>query len=384
MTITETTGPTESRRDRPATLLGSALTGGVVGAALAAVVVGIIIGKAALWGGGAGFFLFVVVFTAVSGRRERARAPQPEKRTALAMIESRRATSGEMADVPVSFVLTVAPEDRPAYRVAFSQSINLVDIAGFPPRRVVVVEYPAHEPWDVTILVQPDEEWARRAAEASMDSAPESTLVRNPRAEGAHCLVSLLAILLGAAIIVLLFRADLFRDNGPGGQGAGGHPGGAEVSASASLSVSGSTSVSSRTSTARTTESMLQEGRMRSTVEALALADVSTATAFRIEEHTMSASGVGGGTDGTDTGGPDAGQPSFDLDSLPYERLPALVREARASSGLGTDGSWRIDIGHDAGTEDLVIRVTVQGAQGTATLRADARGRITEHAAAPR
>ncbi|MFE2944074.1 hypothetical protein ACFXKG_34285 [Streptomyces sp. NPDC059255] len=381
MTITDTTGPTESRHDRPATLLGSVLTGGVVGAALAAVVVGIIIGKAALWGGGAGFFLFVVVFTVVSGRRERARAPKPEKRTALAMIESRRATNGELADVPVSFVLTVAPEDRPAYRVAFSQSINLVDIAGFPPRRVVVVEYPAHEPWDVTILIRPDEEWARRAAEASMDSAPESTLVRNPRAEGAHCLVSLLAILVGAAIVVLLFRADLFRDTDPGGQGAGGHPGGAEVSASASLSVSGSTSVSSRTSTARTTESMLQDGRMRRTVEALALADVSTATAFRIEEHTMSASGVGGVTD---TGGPGAGQPSFDLGSLPYERLPALVREARASSGIGTDGSWRIDIGHDAGTEALVIRVTVKGAQGTATLRADARGRVTEPAGAPR
>ncbi|MFE3829433.1 hypothetical protein [Streptomyces sp. NPDC059092] len=375
MTITETSGPTESRRIGPAALLGSLLTGAVVGAAVASVVVGIIIGKAMLWGAGAGFFLFVVLVTALSGRRARARTPRPEKRTALAMIESRRATNGELADVPVSFVLTVAAEDRPAYRVAFSQSINLVDLADYPLRRVVVVEYPANEPWDVRIVTRPDQEWARRAAEASMDSAPESTLVKNPSREGTYCLASLLAILLGAAVIVLLFRADLFReDHGAGGKGAGGGTGGAEVSVSASASLS------SRTSTTRTTESMLRDGGMRRTVDALAMAGVLTATEFRIEEHSMAAEGVGDGAD-SGTGG---GEPSFALRSLPYERLPALVREARTTSGAGDDGSWRIDIGHDAKTGALVIRVTVTDSRGSATLRADAQGRVVEPATAPR
>ncbi|MFJ7998712.1 hypothetical protein ACIQ7D_16435 [Streptomyces sp. NPDC096310] len=373
MTITETSGPAESRRAGPAALLGSLLTGALTGAAVAAVVVGIVIGKAALWGAGAGFFLFVVLVTTVSGSRTRARAPKAERRTALAMIESRRATSGELADVPISFVLTVAPEDRPAYRVAFSQSINLVDVADYPARRVVVVEYPAHEPWDVTIVTRPDQEWARRAAEASMDSAPESTLVKNPNREGAYCLASLLAILLGAALVVLLFRAELFREDGAaGGEGTGG----------AEVSVSASASVSSRTSTTRTTESMLRDGQMRLTVDALATAGVLTATEFRIEEHSMAAEGVG---DGGDTGsGTGAGEPSIDLRSLPYERLPALVRTARTTSGAGDDSSWRIDIARDAKTRALVIRVTVTDSRGSATLRADARGRVTEPATAPR
>ncbi|MEE1800391.1 hypothetical protein PUR57_17240 [Streptomyces sp. JV176] len=383
MTITETSGPTESRRAGPAALLGSVLTGGAIGAAVASVVVGIILGKATLWGAGAGFFLLLVLVSAVSGRRERARTPRAEKRRALAMIESRRATSGEMADVPISFVLTVAPEDRAAYRVAFSQAINLVDIADYPPRRVVVVEYPAHEPWDVTIVTRPDQEWARRAAEASMDSAPESTLVKNPNREGTHCLLSLLALLLGAAVIVLLFRAELFRDgdgDGGKGNGDGGRAGGAEVSVSASASVS------SRTTSARTSESMLADGQMRRTVEALATAGVTTAVEFRIEEHSMWANGTGDGSDSDSSGdsGTDAGEPSIELRSLPYERLPALVREARTTSGIGDDGSWRIDIGHDAKTGPLVIRVTVTDPRGSATLRADAQGRVTERATAPR
>ncbi|MFI6704226.1 hypothetical protein ACIBJC_35730 [Streptomyces sp. NPDC050509] len=377
MTITETSGPVESRRAGPATLLASVLTGGAIGAAVASVVVGIILGKATLWGAGAGFFLLLVLVTTVSGRRERARTPRAEKRKALAMIESRRATSGELADVPISFVLTVAPEDRAAYRVAFSQAVNLVDIADYPPRRVVVVEYPAHEPWDVSIVTRPDQEWARRAAEASMDSAPESTLVKNPNREGTHCLLSLLALLLGAAVIVLLFRADLFREgdgDGVNGNGDGGRAGGAEVSVSASASVS------LRTTSARTTESMLAEGQMRRTVEALATAGVSTAVEFRIEEHSMWANGTGGVSDS----GTGAGEPSIELRSLPYERLPALVREARTTSGIGDDGSWRIDIGHEAKTGPLVIRVTVTDPRGSATLRADAQGRVTERAAAPR
>ncbi|MFE3599876.1 hypothetical protein [Streptomyces sp. NPDC059142] len=384
MTITETSGPTESRRTGPAALLGGLLTGALTGAAVAAVVVGIIIGKAVLWGAGAGFFVLVVLVTSLAGRRTRARAPAAERRRALAMIESRRATSGELADVPVSFVLTVAPEDRSAYRVAFSQSINLVDIADYPVRRVVVVEYPAHEPWDVTIVTRPDQEWARRAAEASMDSAPGSTLVKNPNRDGLHCLFSLLAIVLGAALVVLLFRAELFREDGATGvDGSGGGAGGGpqvSASASVSVSVSASASVSSRTSTARTTESMLRDGQMLRTVDALATAGALTATAFRIEEHGMAAEGVGDGT-GADSG-TEADGPSFALRSLPYERLPGLVRTARTTSGAGDDSSWRVDIARDAKTGALVIRVTVTDSRGSATLHADARGRVTEPAGA--
>jgi len=78
--------------------------------------------------------------------------PEPVKHMALAKIESRRATSGESADVPVEFDLTVQPEDGPAYRVTTSRTINLVDIPDYRPGGTVVVEYPADRPWQVGIV----------------------------------------------------------------------------------------------------------------------------------------------------------------------------------------------------------------------------------------
>ncbi|MEV7087833.1 hypothetical protein AB0O07_18380 [Streptomyces sp. NPDC093085] len=356
------------------TLLSNLVTGTLLGAALAALVVGVIIGENGLWGSGAGFFLLITVVGVVSGRRERARRPEkPAKRMALAMIESRRATSGEMADIPVEFDVTVAPDDRPAYRVTFHQSVNLVDVADFPPRRVVVVEYPAHEPWACAIVTRPDPEWARRAADASIDSAPASTRVKNPHPLGAYCLTSFLAFLVGAAVVVLLFRAELL----------GGEPGGDSAQGAGRSGVSVSTpspvfSTSTSTSTTRTSASLLEDGQMRATAEALFTSGVVTATEFRIEEHLMSAQGVG-------ATGTDSGEPPIVLPSLPYDRLPALVREARATSGLGSgqQGAWRIDFGHDSRTKALVIRVTVTDAHGSATLLADIHGDVTQPAAVP-
>jgi hypothetical protein len=137
----------------------------------------------------------------------------PGSRPALALIESRRATSGEGGDIPVAFDLTVAPDGAPAYRVKITQTINLVDIPDYQPRRLVVVDHHPDRPWQVRINTRPTPEWVRRAAEDAVDSAPESTLATKPDQGSPFCLLSFLGILLGGAVIVVLFRGDLFKDD---------------------------------------------------------------------------------------------------------------------------------------------------------------------------
>ncbi|MCZ4095198.1 MULTISPECIES: hypothetical protein [Streptomyces] len=358
MTITETPGP---HRAGPVALVRGFLAAGVAGAAVACVVVGIVIGNVALWCVGGGLLVLTVVVMTVAGRLKRARTPPQEKRRALAMIESRRATSGESADVPIRFVLTVAPDDRAAYRVEFSQPINLVDVPDYRPRGIVVVEYPADEPWAVRIITEPDQEWAARAAEALLDSAPESSLVKDPTKWGSCCLIGVAGILIGAAIVVLLFRAELFRDEG--GDGV--------KSAGTGSSSSSTTTSSSSTTTAQTSESMLQDGRMRRTADAMIAAHSPMAVEFTIEDHRMSARGVGP-ADAT------AAHPPIDLRTLPYERLPGLVHEARTTLGISDAGTWHIDVDHDPKTKALLIRVTVTDAHRSAFLLADALGRVTQ------
>ncbi|MFI9103378.1 hypothetical protein ACIGXA_22930 [Streptomyces fildesensis] len=369
MTITEAPAP---RRPGPVVLIRGFVAAGVAGAAVACVVVGIAIGNVALWCVGGGLLVLTVAAMTVVGRLKRARTPPREKLRALAMIESRRATSGESADVPIRFVLTVAPDDRAAYRVEFSQSINLVDVPDYRPRGIVVVEYPADEPWAVRIITEPDQEWAARAAEALLDSAPESSLVKDPTKWCSCCLIGVAGILIGAAIVVLLFRAELFRDGDGDRVKSEGTGSSSSSTSTSSTSTSSSTTSSSSTTTAQTSESMLQDGRMRRTAAEMIAAHSPIAVEFSIEDHRMSARGVGPG---------ESAAPPIDLRTLPYERLPGLVREARITFGVSDGGTWRIDVDHDPKTKALLFRVTVSDSHRSAFLLADALGRATQRGA---
>ncbi|WP_432149316.1 hypothetical protein [Streptomyces sp. bgisy029] len=340
-----------------------AVVSGVAGAAVAALVVGLILMDVPVIVIGGGVLALLVVLGALGGRRRSAREKPPAGRTALARIEDLRATAGEMADVPVEFKLTVAPrpeDDRPAYRVKFTQHINLADLPAYRPRGIVVVEYRPDEPWNVRVLTRPTEEWSRRAEEAEIDSAPESSSVSDPDGGvGAWCLVVLLGLLAGAAVVVLLFRGELFASEGPAERSS--------PSSSVSRTFSTSTTVSGPSS------SLLTFGRMRMTAwELEARVGSAYVTSLTIEDRRMAVRG--------DSALPPA--EAVHLQSLPYELFPGLVREARTTLGVRAPGSWRIDVSPGAGTEvGPRVRVTVSGPEGTARLDADGTGRITDRRA---
>ncbi|MFJ8405413.1 hypothetical protein ACIQ9K_33730 [Streptomyces microflavus] len=341
----------------------SAVTGG----ALAALVVAVIIKDVPVFLTGGGVLVVLILIGVVAGRRSPADEEPPAGRIALARIEDLRATSGESADVPVTFRLTVAPDDRPAYRVKIEQHINLVDIPAYRPRGIAVVEYHPDEPWKVLIVTRPTAEWSRRAEEAEIDSAPESTLVVSPdMSEGSWCMLTLFAFLAGAALVVLLFRAELFTSGNDDGVAAK-SPSSSSSSSSASRTFSSSTTVSGPST------SLLAFGVMRVTaMELEARVDTAYVTAITIEDHRMAVRG-------------DSTRPvseTVHLQSLPYELFPGLVREARTTLGVRDPRSWRIDVtpGTGAGAGPRV-RVTVTGKEGTAHLDADATARITDRRA---
>ncbi|MFJ3401625.1 hypothetical protein ACIPM5_31880 [Streptomyces microflavus] len=340
----------------------SAVTGG----ALAALVVAVVIKDVPVFLTGGGVLVVLILIGVVAGRRSPAGEEPPAGRIALARIEDLRATSGESADVPVKFRLTVAPDDRPAYRVKIEQHINLVDIPAYRPRGIAVVEYHPDEPWKVRIVTRPTAEWSRRAEDAEIDSAPESTLVVSPdMSEGSWCMLTLFAFLAGAALVVLLFRGELFTSGD--GDGAAAKPPSSSSSSSTSRTFSTSTTVSGPST------SLLTFGVMRVTaMELEARVDTAYVTEITIEDHRMAVRG-------------DSTRPvseTVHLQSLPYELFPGLVREARTTLGVRDPRSWRIDVtpGSGAGAGPRV-RVTVTGKEGTAHLDADATGRVTDRRA---
>ncbi|MFJ9530766.1 hypothetical protein [Streptomyces cyaneofuscatus] len=284
----ELNGPVEHRRSgvgRVLVALRLVAVSAVIGAALAALVVGVILKDVPVLATGGGVLALLVLLAFLGGRRGAGRDAPPAPRTALARIEDLRATGGETADVPVTFRLTVAPEpedERPAYRVKISQSINLVDIPAYRPRGIAVVEYHPEKPWDVRIVTRPTPEWSRRAEEAQIDSAPESTLVRDPDGgAGAWCLLVLVGLLAGAALVVLSFRGELFASGDAGGSAPK-----KSSSSSASRTFSTSTTVSGPSS------SLLTFGRMRVTaMELEARVDSAYVTSLRIEDHRMAVRG---------------------------------------------------------------------------------------------
>ncbi|MFJ6212205.1 hypothetical protein ACIQGZ_02540 [Streptomyces sp. NPDC092296] len=342
-------------------LLRGFLFSGPFGAAVAAIVVGAVIGRMPLLGAGIGAVVLLVALMVGVEIRGRSKQATREVRTALARIESRRATSGEMADVPVEFMLTVAPEDRPAYRVRVSISVNLVDLPDYPVGGLLVVEYQPEAPWCVRIISSPTPEWAQRAAEGAVDSAPQSALVTDPVPAGSFCLVCLVALLIGAAIVILPLRAELFKDDGPAQPAP---------TSSATTTTTTTTSSSWTVTLPGSGESMLTNSQMHLIAETLlATAGNDSAAELTIDPHGMT---IRGGTPD-----PKLTNPLLDLGSLPYDRLPGLLHEARTKLGIDHPESWSITFSHAARTKALVIRVTVTDSHGTASLEADAHGHIT-------
>ncbi len=369
MVITQTREPSAAAAG---TLALGFVVSGMHGPALAGMVVGPVTGRPNLFWAGLGLFLFNILAISIGApRRKRAReAEAGATHPALALIESRRATGGETADVPVEFVLSVAPDDAPAFRIKARESINLVDLPDYKPRGILVVEYRPARPWMVEIVTDPTPEWARRAAEETVDSAPESTMVEDPDSGTSFCLVILVGLLLGAAAVIVPFRADLFKDDGPTTE--------TTTSTSTSTSTSSSSfSITNDSSTTRTVsgsvtvDSMLREGEIRRSAESLikwmATHEVPNLT---IRERTMEVEAVV-------LKATDPAPSLIDLRTLPYEQLPTLVKEARTKLGIAKPTAWRITFEPDP-TKSLTIRVTVTDSQGTASLEADLQANISK------
>lgn len=226
----------------------------------------------------------------------------------------------------------------------------------------MVVQYPPDRPWRVRIVKRPTPEWEERAAGARLDSVPGPVLVGEPSYGGAVGLVALLGLLLAAAGVVLLFRADLF-DQGT----AAAPPSSAEPPVSSPpSSPSSSTTVTSASGTVTLgpNQSFLDQGELRKAVGSLTEdTDARAALTVVVQERLLSVVYAPTGSQA----------PAFDPDSLPYDRFPALVDQA-VGLGTGSPQTWQLTVERLTGS--LTIRVVVTGAEGTATLEADAQGKV--------
>ncbi|WP_327269057.1 hypothetical protein OG233_16395 [Streptomyces sp. NBC_01218] len=364
-----TTGERSARPARSAarevfSLLSGFVVSGLSGGALTALVVGVILRSTALFCAGLGAVAAAALLVAVPARVRRRRKGLPVRRTALARIENRRATHGEFADVPVRFDLTVAPDGAPAYRVVVHEAVNLVDLPQYPQGAIVVVTYDEAEPWAVELDRRPTGEWARRAAGARIDTAPGHTRVKADEAGWSGCLVLLVGVLVGVAL-VLVPRWDELNDGSDDGPPSPSAAGPALPGPS-----TGSTTLTTVTGSA-SSPSTLRAGEMRRLANTLAEGmGTETGTRITIEEKMMSAVGSKGVTPG--------GTFPLSLRGVAYELLPGLVDTARTGLGVDRPESWRIDITTDGDSPAPVVRVTVSGHGKSAYLLADAVARITE------
>ncbi|MFF5004497.1 hypothetical protein ACFY3G_16845 [Streptomyces phaeochromogenes] len=386
MTITAGAPPTHST---PAALARGFLTGGVAGTSLAALVVGGIIEKVPLFVAGlvVPTVYGLLLFLAGAPRRRREAAVVP--RTALAMIESLKAIGGESSDVPVRFDLTVAPDDEPAYRVEITQDINLVDLPDYRPRGILVVQYLPDRPWRVRIVKRPTPEWEERAAGARLDSVPGPATVSEPPEGCAFGFVGLLGLLLGAAVVIGLFRADLFDGDATARQpSSSSKPSVSSTSSSSSTSSTTVVSSASGTVALGPGQSMLDKDELRRAIDSLTESEGEGGKDKGEDngEGKREGGGEGGGKRSALTVvvqerllsvvfSPTGTQaPQFDPRSLPYERFPALVEEARTTLGIRFPQTWQITAERLTGS--LTIRVGVTGAEGTASLEADGQGKV--------
>lgn len=357
--MTITTGAAPPARNTPLVLARGVLTGGVIGASLAALVVGGIIEKWPLFATGLGLPVVYGLLYFLAGVPRRAREAAIAPRTALAMVESVEAVGGEpTSDVAVRFVSTVAPDGAPAYRVAFTQDINLADLPDYRPGGVVVVQYPPERPWRVRIVKRPTPEWEERAAGALLDSAPGPALVSEPPEGCAVGIVTLLALLLAAAGVVLLFRADLFDEDASAQPPSATQPSTSSSSTTVVSSASGTVTLGPH-------QSFLDKGELRKAVASLAKGtDAHAALTVVVQDRLLSIVYAPTGSQAR----------TFDPDSLPYGRFPALVEKARTGLGVGSPQTWQLTVERLTGS--LTIRVSVTGTEGAASLEADRDGKV--------
>ncbi|WP_033280648.1 hypothetical protein [Streptomyces sp. NRRL F-525] len=359
MTITQ--GAPPPTRSTPVALARGILTGGVIGASLAAFVVGCVIESVPLCVTGVVLPAVYGLLFFLAGVPRRAREAAIPPRTALAQIETLEAVGGEAtSDVAVRFDVTVAPDDEiPAYRVEFTQHINLADLPDYRPGGVVVVQYPPDRLWKVRIVKRPTPEWEERAAGARLDAAPGPAVVKEPSEGCAVGFVTLLALLLAAAGVILLFRADLFDKDTS-----------ARPPASTQPSVSSTSSTTVVSSAAGTVSlgpgrSFLDKGELRRAVDSLTKGkNTGQALTVVVQDQLLSV-----------VFAPTGSQASrFDPASVPYERFPALVDEARSTLGISSPQTWQIITERLTGSLTVLVRVT--GFDGTASLEANGKGEV--------
>ncbi|MEU6222596.1 hypothetical protein [Streptomyces sp. NPDC047042] len=372
MTETTTTSVPPTRSS-PVDVVRGFLTSGVSGASLTAFAVGCIIEDVQPIIGSLVLPVVYALLHYLSRAPERARRAALVPVPALAMVESLKASGSELSsNIPIDFDLTVAPDDAPVFRARMNDWVKLVNVPDYQPRDIVVVEYPPHRPWEVRLVKQPTPEWQRRAADAAIDSAPESTLVKEPPISDGHAGAGLVGFFVGVAVVLLLFRADL-TDKVCGSDGDTGKPlssSSAQSSpppSSSSSSSMNTTVVSSGSGTVvlGSGQSFLDEGELRRAVESLTKGGKGQALVLAVEDSTLSVVFPPSGPQ----------PPLFDPNSLPYERIPALVREARTTLGVRSPQSWQLTA--DRLTGSLNLRVSVTGAgDDTASLVANGKGEV--------
>ncbi|MFJ6772035.1 hypothetical protein ACIQOV_13895 [Kitasatospora sp. NPDC091257] len=364
MTITTGAPPT---RNTPVALARGFLTGSVIGGSLAAMVVGVVVDKVALLIAGMGLPIVYGLLLLLAGVPRRAREAAVVPRTALAMIESLDVPKGEVTDLAVRFDLTVVPDEGPAFRVEFTQDIHVADLPDYRPRGVLVVRYPPDRPAAVRIVKRPTPVWEERAAGALLDSAPASTKVSEPPDSCAVPFLGFLGLLLAAAAVVLLFRVDLFEDEPAG-------PPSSSASPSASASSSWSTKVvtaGSGTVVLGPGQSFLDEGELGRAVNSLTRnGEAGPVTTLQVTDSLLALT----------FSSTDSKAREFDPVSLPYERFPALVDEARTTLGVHAPQAWSITVLRTDGS--VTITVTVAGPGGAAVLEADGQGRVLRRTSA--
>ncbi|WP_335939710.1 hypothetical protein [Streptomyces sp. PTD5-9] len=363
--MTTATGAPPPTHNTPVALARGFLTGGVAGTSLAALVVGAVVENVPLFAAGLVLPAVYGLLFFLAGMPRRAREAAVAPRTALALIESREAIGGESSDIPVRFELTVVPDDGPAYRVEITQDINLVELPDYRPRGVLVVQYPPDRPWRVRIVKRPTPEWEDRAASARLDPAPGTARVVEPPQGRAFGFVVLLGLLLGAVVVVLLFRADLFDRGDTAKPPSAARP---SVSSTSSTAV---VSSASGTVALGPGQSFLDKGELDRALGSLTRGgDTRQALTVVVQERLLSVA-----FSPTDTQ-----TPGFGPRTLPYDRFPALVEEATTALGVHSPRTWQIVA--DRLTGSLVIRVVVTGPEGTASLEADGRGKVVRRAPA--
>ncbi|MFM9640990.1 hypothetical protein [Streptomyces turgidiscabies] len=287
--------------------------------------------------------------------------------TALAMIESLQATGGELsADVPIGFDLTILPDDAPPFRVRMSDTVNLVDVPSYQPRDIVVVEFPPDRPWKVKLVKYPTSEWRNRAADAVVDSALEPTTVQKPPDSGAYDAAIGVGVLIGVAVVLLSFFTGLLD----GFKGSDKDTAKPSVTSSSSTSSSTNTTVvssGSGTVALGPGKSFLDEGELRRAVASLTKGgNKGGVLTVVVQDRMLSVVFPPAGTQVA----------LFDPDSLPYDRIPALVKEATTTLGVDSPQSWQLAA--DSFTGALTLRVSVTGLDGdTASLAADKNGKVT-------